>query len=193
MSAPSFANYEQIFLTLDTTLINSYGGHGSNVYCSLQEAAAFFTQSMIDMSAWTSISTLQQMSAILEATRQIDSFQWIGHRFFVWQTLQFPRTTRPIFPWNSSIPPSVFNYEQERQAMDVKRANCIQALYLVRMNGRNIHLERRQQGVTAASQSVGPVHEYFRYNNATPQNVVLSTDTLACLSSWAMNRRILRG
>lgn len=191
---PSWADYETMFLNWDTALVNSYGGYGSNCYVNAAEFAAFMAQSMEDPTAYTLATTPQRMSSILEATRQIDTMQYVGHRYFVWQSLMFPRRMRGSFPWYSSIPPSSYNYEQQRMAMDVKRANCIQALYILRNGGRNVHLERRVNGIAATSQEVGPVREFYKYNQlAGPPSTILSADTMAVLCSWMTQRRILRG
>ena len=62
------------------TLISTYGGKDSNAYISVSDATSFICTSIFDPTAWTSATSIQQCAAILQATKDVDSRQYIGPR-----------------------------------------------------------------------------------------------------------------
>lgn len=178
------------------TLIESWGGVGSNVYVSLSAANSYITTAIYDSAAWTDATTAQRQAALVEATIQIDRMNFVGSRYYSDQKLEMPRALTfgryQGFRTTAGTPDSVL---QQQMQSDVERATCYQALYVCRNSGRNVHNERIQQGITALSEGVGPVKEFVQYGGSagkTGRAAVLSQDTLDLLSRWVESAKIWR-
>lgn len=177
------------------TLVESWGGNGSNVYVNLTNANSYITTAIFDSSAWTSATTAQQQAALVEATIDIDRMNYIGTKYYPDQTLQFPRAfyVSPLYPYTQiGTPNSIL---QTQMKNDVERACCYQALFICRNAGRNEHAERIAQGISALSEGVGPIKEFVQYGAAgkgiqKPQ--VLDRSAIDLLSRWREGPRVWR-
>jgi hypothetical protein len=178
------------------TLIESWGGSGSNVYISLTAAHSYITNAIYDSSAWSDATTAQREAALIEATIHVDRLTFIGRRYYPDQRLAMPRAVDNSirYPFTTIGTPSSILQTQMKD--DVERATCYQALYICRNAGRNIHNERIQSGISALSEAVGPIKEFVQYNGSaakTGGGPILCQDTLDLLSRWRQGRRVVRG
>lgn len=190
-------DYYTVKKNLDTgespNIICEWGGQSSNAYICLSDANSFILNNIVDHLEWTEATSLQMAASLIEATRDIDSRQFVGWRYYDYQKLQFPRRMRGTFPWNNTMPASLSSYEQLRMKDDVKRANCIQALHILRNGGRNIHAERQAMGIAGFSETVGPISESYRYaRTGGAVGVTISPEALAVLSPWLQSKKIFR-
>lgn len=175
------------------TVIASWAGTTDNSYISFTAANSYISTSMVDPSAWTDASTAQKEAALMEATRDIDSKQYIGDRYYYEQRLEFPRKVDGSrWPWNytSSVTPNV-DVDQARAQLAVEQATCQQALWILRNSGRNYHNERISSGIKSFSESVGPISESATYGGGAIER--LCPEALAVLSPWFTGRRVYRG
>lgn len=176
------------------TLISSWGGPGSNSYPSLTEANSFITTGILDHEAWDAATQQRREAALIEATRSVDSRQYIGVRYNYDQVLEFPRQMSFAFPWNrTNTSSTVFSTTHARMEADVKKAVCEQALFLLRNGGRDFHAENRAAGITEYTETTGPVHEKVVYSGRGANAGGLCQSALSYLSEWLTSRRVVRG
>lgn len=173
-------------------LVSDWGGPSSNCYIDLTSANSFITSAIVDHSDWTGASTPAQEAAILEGARDIDSRRYIGDRYFYDQMLEFPRELAVDFPWNRTGTSSItFSVEHARMKQAVEQANCYQALHILRNAGRNLHNERRANGITSYSEKIGPIAESYTY--ARGQYIsVINPDAINVLAPYAAQKRVFR-
>lgn len=177
------------------TLVDSWGGNGSNVYVSHTAADSYITSAIYDASAWTAATTAQQQAALLEATIDIDRINFVGTRYFPDQSLAMPRAFSQgrYSAWTQiGTPDGVL---QAQMKSDVERACCHQALFICRNAGRNEHAERIQQGISAVSEGIGPVKEFTQYGAAgkgISKAQILDQKTLDLLARWREGPRVWR-
>jgi len=177
-----------------STLIPSYGGPDSNAYISITDADSFIESSIFDPTIWTNLNTLQKCSAIIQASIDIDSRQYVGNRFFADQHLEFPRELRSAFPWNrTTIRTFTEDTIQKRMKRNVKEACAFQAFFIARYGGRSPHLENISQGIRGISESVGPIREFIQYGQrVNQQNAKFDATALSLLQPWMTTRKIWR-
>lgn len=175
------------------TIIASYGGIDDNSYIALTDAASFIETSIVNYTAWTSATTPQREAALIEASRNIDSRNYIGGRYFYDQRLEFPRELQLAFPWNrTSVSSTTFSIEYGRMERAVKEATCWEALAVLRRGGRDKLLEMRNSGVRGYRKQVGPVDEQFQF--ATGMGIsMLCPEALTLLAPWQTSRKVYRG
>ena len=142
---------------MSITLDDTWGGGSANVYITLADADALLTFQVLDAQPWTDAEVTPRNAALLTATRQIDSYNWAGGRYFYRQALLFPRVpSGNIWPYGpyygaAEASPSFSDFiEQDeylkRQKTRVKRACALQALWLLRQpSGRNLEREAQVQ------------------------------------------------
>jgi len=174
-------------------LIATWGGNDANAYDTLANVDAFIATSIFSKSEWTELTSSQKTAAILEATRDIDSLRYVGTRYFIEQSLLFPRRIEgPGYP-GSRINHSITEWSETHKRMerDVKAALAYQALHIVRLGGRNLHAENQSQGIKSYSETIGPISESYSYGNASAKRV--GPDALAKLEPWRESKRVLRG
>src|SRR4051812_41110491 len=116
---------------------STWGGSDSNSYIDLATADSFITEAVVDPAAWTVATTTQQSAALREATRDIDSQEYLGCRYYEDQMLQFPREFVNGWPWNrvTSGGSTVYSIEQHRMQVAVEQATCYQAVSILRRGG----------------------------------------------------------
>lgn len=177
------------------TLVVSWGGLGSNAYISWTAADSIIQTTAVDATAWTSATTVKQNAAIIQATRDIDSKNYIGARYYFDQTLEFPRQLRSTFPWDRTLGTSILgDVDQARMKRDVEEATALQALYILRNAGRNTHLENIQAGLQQSSEAIGPIKRFFGYaKGANINRVKYSTEAMDLLSDYMVGRNVYRG
>lgn len=177
-----------------TTLIASWGGTlagGTNSYVNFTDADSFITTGVPEFGAWTNASTDQKSSALIQATMDIDSKDYIGGRYYYDQFLKFPRQLNLSFPWNrTSTSSTVFSVEHARMQEHTKRAACMQALWLLRNKGHLLHAERIAQGIETMSEEIGPMKNFIKYAAKTPPK--LCQESMTLLQPWMNQRRIYR-
>lgn len=176
------------------TIVASWGGSDSNAYIGLTEANSFITTSVVNGTAWTSANSVLQQAALLEATRAIDAHNFLGGRFYFLQKLKFPRALfGEPYPWsNSNMDAAANNPEYVRMKEDVERACCLQAIHILRYDGRNEHIENRMNGIRSVRETTGPLSDSVDYFSAGDIRT-LSSDVLALLSRWMEGRPVYRG
>jgi hypothetical protein len=177
------------------TLIASYGGNGSNSYIDVSQANSFIRSAVFANDEWFELGGASRAAILIQATRDIDSRQYVGHRRFFAQFLEFPRELRSAFPWNRTTQTETVTGDdtQRRMLRDVTEATALQAVFLARSGGRNEHAERLSQGIRSISEGVGPIREFVQYSQrATGGSARLAQDVVARLSEWTTTRRIIR-
>ncbi len=176
------------------TLITLYGGSDSNSYIDITQADSFITTSIFDSSSWTDLSSVQKGAAILQATQDVDSRQYIGGRFNSEQLLEFPRQVRSSFPYNRvGTELTTEDAIQLRMRQDVQQATAHQALKIARDGGRNVHIENVKNNIVGISESVGPIREFVQYGQKSAVgNMRLSTESLTLLQDWWPGMKIFR-
>lgn len=176
------------------TLIASYGGNGSNSYIDVSQANSFIRTTVLANEEWFELSQRQKEAVLIQATRDIDSRQYVGHRRFFDQFLEFPRQLRSMFPFNRTSTETVTQDEvQRRMLRDVSEACALQAVFLARNGGHNEHAERLSQGIRSVSEGVGPIREFVQYaQRATGGSARLSHEAVTRLAEWTTTRRIER-
>lgn len=181
------------------TLINSWGGNGSNAYTTLTAANSIITTTIVgDVSAWTSATTAQKEASCVQATRQIDGLQYIGSRYYWDQLLEFPRELTRRFPYNYTDTATLAgDREQIRQQYHVEVACALQALFLLKNGGLPSNLENQAQGVQSFSEQLGPMSQSVNYGSgsaaaARAPERVLSREALSYLADYKTSRKIYR-
>jgi len=176
------------------TLIASYGGNASNAYINVTQANSFIKTTVLANDEWFALGSSDRAALLMQATRDIDSRQYVGSRRYHDQFLEFPRQMRSAFPWNMTSTETVTGDETQRRMLrDVTEACALQAMFLARNSGRNEHAERLAQGIRSVSEGVGPIREFVQYGQrATGGSARLSHEAVTRLSPWTTTRRILR-
>lgn len=180
------------------TIIDSWGGLGSNSYSNYTNATSVITTQVVgSVSAWTSATTAQAEAALIQATRQIDALQYIGYRYNSEQTLEFPRALNRDFPWGYTQTTTILGDTfQVRMRYQVECAVALQALYLLKNGGTPAAIQRQQQGVQSWSEQLGPMSQSANYGSATgavrnPERT-LSPEVLTMLADYRTSRQIYR-
>lgn len=176
------------------TLVSSYGGPDSNSYIDVTQANSFIRTAIIDNAAWIGLTSQQKQAALIQASRDIDSRQYIGHRYYYEQRLEFPRQLRSAFPYNrTSTETLTQDVIQKRMRETVQEATAHQANFIARNRGRNQAVEDIQNGITSVSESIGPIREFVQYGKrANVNSARFSAEALQLLQEWMTGRRIFR-
>jgi hypothetical protein len=171
---------------------STWGGSSANAYDSIANVNTYIDDHVFDKAAWNSCTDVQKAAAIIEATRDIDSLQYIGGRYYENQVLEFPRELSLDFPNNRvGSADTVWSEAHTRMERDVKQACAYQALWIARNSGRNYHAENQAQGIQRYSEAVGPIRESYTYGNAAIKR--LCPEAAAKLAQWRESTRIYRG
>lgn len=175
-------------------IISDWGAANANCYISHTAANSFISTAIIDSDAWASATPQKQGAALLEATRDIDSRQYLGGPYFREQNLEFPRAIPAGFPWNyTEVSSMLYTVEQRKMKQDVEEATCHQALWLLRMRGRHIHADMQAQGIKAWSKSTGPLSDSYEYaGNGKGALNALCPEANRLLQDWMTGRRVVR-
>lgn len=162
-------------LVLDATL----GGSQSNAYVTASQAQAYY-DSRFGVDAWSNASSQDQIKALVQATRNIDRFRFIGRRNAPTQALKFPRA----YPWH------LRNYDQFVDLAvaipeDVANACCEEALSIlqnVAMGGVGDRQILQSEGVK--SYQVGNLTETFAAGAVNPADPPICPTAKALLNKW---------
>jgi len=188
-------------LTSPETIVATWGGSTANCYTTYAYANDWIAGNVLDPTPWTSATVTQRTAALLTATRQVDSRQYIYDRKYGDQTLELPRVLPSGAPL-SALPydTTVVSELEERMENDVKYATCLQAVHVLKQLSYASHETMRMAGVKALSKVVGPVTESFQYGSAEEsrstqggRNNPLCEDALSYLRNWMTSRKIYRG
>jgi hypothetical protein len=174
------------------TIVADWGGISSNSYVSVTDASSFITSAIINHSSWLDATPLQREQALQEATRDVDSHQFIGNRFSADQYLEWPRSFLRRWPWAlATEPASLESLEQARMRESVKRAVCHQALFLLSIGGRNKHADNLANGVESYTEITGPVAETVKYRPGAlaPK---LCSESKKLLAPWLVGKKVYR-
>lgn len=159
------------------TIVASWGSPDANSYVELSEANTFITTNAYDPLGWTSATTIQREAVLLQACRDINSREYLGRPLYPDQALPFPRASE--------------QYAATRMERAVKQAQCLQALFLSRNDGKNEHAERISMGIKQVSERIGPISESYTY--AGNKLGVLCADAISALGPWLSSRKAVRG
>lgn len=177
------------------TIISSWGGGTSNSYISYSAANSYATTALIDYSAWDSATVEQREAALIEASQDIDSMQYVGARYYFEQALEFPRRLRTNYPYGTiALSGSSTDVFQTRMKRAVEEATVHQAVW--RLSGKvNDHLTNVMFGVTQQQQRVGPLMRSTQYGQGatggTPS--LLHPKVKQLLAPYKLGRRVWRG
>jgi hypothetical protein len=176
------------------TLIASWGGADSNAYINVSQANSFIKSAIFDHSSWDGLSGAQKSAAVIQASQDIDSRQYIGHRFNHDQLLEFPRQMRSAYPFNRTVTATITqDVIQRRMQINVQQACAHQALFIARQGGFNAHAERIQAGIKGVSETVGPINTFIQYGQrSSAGGTKLTPQALSLLQEWTTGRRIYR-
>lgn len=186
---------DEVPLDIGTTLVTSWGGGTTNCYVSLTAANSFILWSIIDSDAWKDANTEKKIAALIEASRDIDTKQYVGTKKYSDQRLEFPRSIYAAFPWDyTNNSATTLSEAEERMQLDVEKATCHQALWLLQNSGRNKHSEMAASGVRRMDRQVGPIREtYDYYQSAGSAQRLLCPKSQAFLADWMVGRKVVRG
>ena len=187
------------------TLISTYGSMAANTYAAVADADTFITGALVDPSPWATAAP-RQIAALCQATRDIDAYAWHGTRYFYRQALAFPRVppgvtfgdaTGSYGPGVGSVESDVsfFNFLLQDQYLQtqwtrVQNACALQAVFVLRNDGRNLDREAQQQGITAQSTGRAGISESYAYQGVAHR---LSFEALDLLRSYRASKRVVRG
>lgn len=176
------------------TLISSWGGPDSNSYIDVSQANSFIKTALFDNSAWDGLTNTQKQAALITASNDIDSRQYVGHRYHFDQHLEFPRQLRSAFPHNrTSAATTTQDVHQKRMQRNVQEACAHQAMFVVRSGGFNVHAERVQAGIRGISESIGPIREFIQYGTrSSVGSQRIDNRAIALLQPWMTGRSIGR-
>lgn len=177
------------------TIVSSWGGGTSNSYISYTDAASFIENGGVyDYTKWTEATTVQCEAALIQATREIDAFQYIGERYYAEQELEFPvAIPGNIWPHNYVVSDDGgLDIEQARMKRAVERATCIQTVWIIRSDGVHVHAENQEMGIASYSETTGPVSESVAYRSGGGALRKLHPDAKSLLSPYRTGRRIYR-
>lgn len=176
------------------TVIASWGGGTSNAYVSITAADSILSTTVVDYTAWTNATTAQREASVVQASRDVDARQYIGHRYYHDQNLEFPRNLTSRFPWNyTNILTTTNDPEQYRMKRRVEEATALQALFLLKNVGQQTHADIIQAGVKSWSEQVGALSTSVNYGSgASVAAAKLSADARVLLSDYLADRRVYR-
>jgi hypothetical protein len=140
---------------------------------------SFIADYVFDTAEWDALTSRQKEAAIREATRDIDSQQYLGSRYSSDQALEFPRSLDSA------------SDEYARMKRDVQAAVALQALWVARNDGRNEHVERQAAGIVQHSESVGPIREAVTYAGSAVRRIC--SEAAVKLAMWKESRKVFRG
>lgn len=171
----------------------TWGGASANCYIAITAANSFVMSAVVDNSAWSEATPQQRCAALLEATRDIDSYEYLGCRYYEDQALLFPREVIGKWPWNRTTgATNSYSIEQHRMQVAVEQATCFQALAILRDDGRNVHQERIRNGVRSFRQQTGEAEEEYVYNFAGSSSR-LSPEVTNRLKAYRAQKTCYRG
>lgn len=157
-----------IILKSDSTKLN-----GS--YVTLEEADDYFNN-LLGGEQWAEIEDDIKIKALITATMQIDSLNFIGFKLNPNQPLAFPRVSRPL------TDTELIKYQSRKVdiPIEVKKATLEQAFWLIKQNTQSRTDEyANMQEHNIKSYAVGDVRIDFdleRYNKA--QGIYLGAKSL---------------
>jgi hypothetical protein len=173
------------------TIIASWGGNLSNCYVSENEASSFITTAIVDCKAWLDSDWRTRKAAMLEATRDIDSMEYIGSVYFYDQLLRFPRQIPTGFPWNKTGTSStIYTVTMYRMQKNVQHACCWQTLHVLRNRGRDRVLEAITEGQRSGQRGISTATQAIAYSRDVQR---MNPEALALLHEWRTGRRVVRG
>lgn len=178
------------------TIIATWGGSDSNAYLDHTAANSIVTTTVVNVDSWTAATTVTREAAIIQASRDVDAFQYIGYRYYTEQNLEFPRML-DTFPWNRVALTGVnsLDVEQARMKRRVEEATALQANFIVRLS-RSKDLDNIQLGVSGISETIGPISKNVSYKDSATRNLKKARmDPVArsLLADYMESRRIYRG
>lgn len=184
--------------TFVATLISSWAGMYDTSYVTEAEMNAFVATKYKKRDIWDDLDSDNQVSALLSATQDIDNaYSWLGERYFYYQALQFPRaiTFSPNFgaPDNTFYELLTVSQEQMDQQRRVKRATMEQALWIISLEGNDIHAQNRARGITSYSESQGSVSESYSYKGGAISGNTLCPEAQKLLRCYTTKPKLLRG
>lgn len=175
---------------ISATIISAWGGNQSNCYVSDTECSSFIETAIIDIAAWQNADWRARRAAMLEATRDVDSKQYMGGRYYYDQRLEFPRVIPLAFPWNRTASSSMmWSIAMERQKRNVQHATCWQTLHILRQGGRNKDADAVVAGIKSKGKAVIGSSRTVSYSNRVER---LCQEAIAILAEWRTSPRIIR-
>ena len=181
------------------TIVSSWGGGTSNSYLAYTHANSLVMNCIVSHGSWESATPQQRAAALIQATQDIDSRQYMFTKYTYTQILEFPRAVRTGWPDSVGTWSDLSDLE-ERMQSDVEHACVHQALFLLEQAEKKTHSDLRDQGVSRVRKHIGPIDEEYYYF-APGQDEVrpggkkgrLCSVALSYLSDWMESRGIVRG
>lgn len=182
--------------SVDNGVISVWGGPASNSYVSLGYANGFILKSIINHTAWIDATVQQRVSALLQATKDIDNLNFWGESYYRTQFLEWPRSGNLPWPWNlTTVGSEDLSVEQTMMKDAVKKATCYQALWLLSNQTNSIHTQHIALGISKYYEKTGPLEEGYTYGSGSSFSNVpssISPDARKLLAPWITGRRIAR-
>lgn len=174
------------------TLVADWGGAESNSYIGLTAANSFIGTAIFNHVEWDAASAQRREAALMEATRDIDSYTYVGGRYYSTQMLAFPRESQSEFPWDrTSSGSTTFSVEHHRMQVAVEQATCFQALWIMQNNGRDKHADAVSRGIKSWSESAASTSESYTYGGGKLDRLCHQSMTL--VGPWRTSKQIIRG
>lgn len=181
-------------------IVCSYGGLEDNSYIATAAANTLIPRLAIYYDEWAfaAADPRRQEAALAAATRDIDSLNWAGSRYYPQQALEFPRVPEgysfPVSQYGEG--PDASFYETisiddyfARQRRAVERAVCHQALYLLRLGGERAHRESQHEGLAGISKS----HRFGDSASYREPSFILCPEASDALRAYKGYTRVVRG
>jgi hypothetical protein len=167
------------------TLVSTWGLTTSNVYASLAEAKTLVASYVLDSDEWDNADDTFLKKCLLIATKDIDSQNWHGERYYWNQNLQFPRippggdrnlgvggdaTSDGAASYYSLL---LYDEYSRKQADRVKLATVLQAHSLLvnkkaSKDGKgDQHRDLQKKGISSWSMSGAGVSESYSYGSVS--------------------------
>ena len=178
------------------TLISSYGGPTSNSYIDVTQANSYIRSATLNPAPWNALSGAQKQAALQQATRDIDAFTYVGHRYFYDQLLKFPRQYRSTFPFNRTSSQTLGqDVTQVRMRSNIQQATALQALKIATDGGTSEAARLQAEGITGFSKAVGPIRESVQFGKGGASKSIRSRmdpQAFSLLQEWLTTRNVYR-
>lgn len=94
----------------NTALNTKLGSSGANSYVTLTEANTYIKNKYGHDSKWDTFSPEGRRRILVEAAKEIDSFSFIGQKYYDSQALEFPRNDHDVITGNCGTPITINSF-----------------------------------------------------------------------------------
>jgi hypothetical protein len=173
--------------TLDTT----WGGTAANAYITVVYVDTYAEEKPFTGIRWINDTDEDRKTAcVLQATRDIDGYNWKFEKRYWNQNLEFPRSLGDITQNYIPLDPAFNLVEYIRMQKRTEQACAEQALFIYSNRGVNDPVRTHQEGKGGKSESIGRLSESW---NLARVPHILCQEALTLLRDFRGTARIIRG